>query len=1155
MLPSVEEINQRVLTFLETHEQDSVYHPGHNFYYAFTVDENDHICQERYGTNLMTRRGFYQSYYGIAVPSPNGEITDLEGNGFGNDYYLWIGSGDNTTPLTFTDEHMREKIANVRSNDQIAYLKTGYYNPTPENLNAGYLYTTYMSYYGVFDYQLTLPDNDTPTITGHTGGSPSGRTIDGSTVIDTRWLVDETDSSKHYFNITEIGLGGNVDYNNDPLRYHMILRDENGNPSPIRKYYNQKLFIYIYFTQVVPVTPMADAWGTGNYILYNPFANNNNVGIKMEPSIWQNVRNDGYDNLVFWTPSGMTNWKSGCVSSEDQMQLSRTYSEDTNGNQFVTWSDFGIPNLLIEDPKIYVSYVYFYSPMALSWYTTTVYKVLMTFDELDTPEEIVAVVYTNDLSSNRFDDQFGQPKDTLNRNGMLPMLGLHTIESLRMFNIETNEFDIDVPFYFKLHDNTGTFFNMTWMRLRTEWTLFACPDGVKRNVYVYFNYMAGNGGYKPYQSIDHFTNVGLTLFASDTPWNTDTWTQFYNINACGSETDANDNLLVKKRYFICYSDVDLWFTFKDDDYPKIATTTTNITNIDFDYHGMMIGDDTTDKKYIVIGSTLMKLNNDLSVKKFIYQQTADDMSPYMCGTCGSKYWYVNENDHCAITIVDTNPTDNTKDIKYIIINALKDDGGLVNNGGVTHTNNDRFIITEYKNNTTNQILLIDLASEELQTLLDDETITVYDHNDWEDFTLGYNTYYRLTDVTNNPIPFEKDGKLISVIVYDKSTRKKLDVMLTLKLLKENKQEVAETIYQQNTNFGTGFFTTTNENVKYLDLYTDRDSVTDENTETRIITYDNPNKVLPIIKNARKGFCIQGTNLMVYNDTTDEVDMHTWNVIDMRDPLDENGDPKVIDYFTINPDLIGNQFYDGMGFGSHVYVVITNKMTNTLCTFYYDMTTHSNSAVIAEDINLNILNSPGDYSSSVTYTPQYVGNEKCLVIKTADGDQWLRYIKYDDPFHVNGIYLNIPRNKIKLQLKEIDYGNNKKQLLLAYHYPYVNNSLGRQVYDMGCFLAGVGYEDSEGSGYFNSSDDKGYNYCMLFDNGIVTLDGINNSNNESRLILSPIARWVPLQLTGTTKCIQAYNNPILLSGKSYTWQYTNHMSYIGLSDDGASVYEE
>lgn len=845
---------------------------------------------------------------------------------------------------------------------------------------------------------------------------------------------------------------------------------------------------------------------------------------------------------------------------------------------------------------------------------------LVTFDTLDEPDEITSEIYCNSTLSSNISDQFGLVMDSSNKNGLLPITHVENPASVThayLFNYDTGEsdipVDISIPEYY--YGGWRTFFNCA--RLKN----FICPDSIKRDILCYFNPFAYKendtdySGAYPGMIISSFDSIGIQLFAADKYWDCSTWVQFINTSDTSSQTDpSNGQLLVQKKYFIMYdtgetSKYIMNITFKDECLPKMIphtdltvltkydeTTDTDvpltITNHDITE---MIGND--EYKYFTVGDYIIKMkgesgkgvSNTLQYdEKYYIQHAMRFKSLYHSRLANGKnvvyrlkYDYNSQNSSYIepvsfITFIDITqesiiPSADTTckslknhffSAKYPTTNVYEDHNGrfmilssdaissstqMFDSEGNTISNYPACITifdTSIDVETSYPIIETNIKSLFTRAYISTSTWNIpsrYNYNQWimnsdsyleiepNDCVMFFNQYFMNDD--------HYTGNMWCGIVYD-----------------ENKN-ILHYISERYSPF-----TITHPNAKYLRIAM---LIYNNNmpSDVQDIWYTNNKNYgcyAPCIKNAKHGIVIKGSsNKMAYNDISRGVELQYWNIIDLTNPVDGNGDPIVIDSFEIDPNFIGGTYNGGIGFSHYVYIKMNDK-NNVYSFWLYDINTQELKHLVSSSWN-------GFDDSTTSRHGCFVANDDIMCYCGAINNNSITNsntnygsviycITADDPENIHEVY-TYNDTFTSLQLKTVNWGtasSPKNQLLLsAYGYGSYSSSTynykPKIVLDIGKWLQTKSWTNGSPDGFFNvggssTVDAKRYEY--IYDRGVIELQNGKSSDQTSSLVYRPLEYLLPMEITVQTKTINAFNNPIQISGKTYTFTRTNNLEHHG-----------
>ena len=318
--------------------------------------------------------------------------------------------------------------------------------------------------------------------------------------------------------------------------------------------------------------------------------------------------------------------------------------------------------------------------------------------------------------------------------------------------------------------------------------------------------------------------------------------------------------------------------------------------------------------------------------------------------------------------------------------------------------------------------------------------------------------------------------------------------------------------------------------------------------------------------------------MVYNDCSEGKEPYqTWNVIDMNDPVDGNGDPNIIQSFDLDPLWIGtgsNVVTGTIGFSHYMYIrmksadgsyqiIMYDIMSGSLQTmadsqmFDYIWSMHVCQFTATKDIMCFTGMSPNTGNSNNEFTPSgsngnFGSNVYCILEK--------------DPTQIRKLYFSADSGYTSrcfcgVQLKYVNWGTNQDQLLLAVSSSYNGNSSiynNRTVLDIGKWLHEGGWQIDETIspvGHWNPTKIKKSNTLSpiyIYEKGVIQFENMNPDAHN--LEYKPLEYFLPMKLTITTDTINAYNNPIELSDLGFEIDITNDMKVIhnGLEYNGANI---
>lgn len=1070
-------------------------------YFLYTEDRDGNVTSEAYGINLCTNFGFSKF---IDTNSP--------WSGFSTIYspFLKMHLGTGSTTPTLEDTTLASYVATATG---YTYLNDRY--TTDYDKLKKVIYTTVRLGYAYLNYEISETTED----------------------ID----------------ITEVGLSV-YNSNQNNLMYRFLIRDENGNISYIRKHVGERLYIYIYGTWCMHENVILDGLSRGEYISFNPmtyaaatpmayaYATNSygsiiyqyhytNMNIRMNDRIWQ--RNN-YGGRINTNPTGLL---INCDPTD-------TVSSDNE----ITYT-MSMSPLLLEDSHDYIAgisgFYYGGTNTNIAIDLQVLRACCTTYDKLPEPEEIICEdVYTNDFNTNRIDFQIGNTYDSANKQGAISVID-YNIQASYMFNILDNDYTTTETI-----TCNPNFQNINSLYDRINYPNFLCPDNTRRTIYVFPN---------PFTltKIAKFTNTSVTIFGADKGWDISTWTQIQN-------TANVPDALSQKPYYVCYTNTVLDFEYIDSVYPKIIPATQDVKLGDaslFNYSSIrvFVGDD--DYNWFSMGIKIVMMNNDNTVKNVytipVHSEIASNLSNILRSAYKNKMLcYSGDANHSALTElinIDQNGEStgcgNTSFYPRRVDIALKYENVYRDHNDC---NNPRYIISYYKNQNKSAYL-IDMETYQGLTKSSVGTQVEYSTDTFSRGRFDPSDGVSIIDETyedSNGYRYFYSPDFIDVDETDFYT----SLQLSAPDILENYTTIYIYMYDADGNFlrmsGGGalsaykndIFEFSNDVRKIRISYYIR-WYTPTSTTFTLTKYDFGNDATYLPEIVNPAF-IKGTNYLVYTKIGNEF-LSKWYIVDVSNP------ETIIQTFTIEPEMVADSSWCGtVGFSHYVYIVINNSTGGTT-TWLYNM----NNGSLQHLVDMNYDFSP-NVTDLVTNIP--VANDKIFVF----GSNPTKCIFADDPV---SIYTLTSKARGCTSLK---YVNNGKTLMLtSYTHTYSNPSdISSYIWaaDIGPFIKDkswkYGFPSTRSYQYPHSTYGYGSNYLSIlypYKMGIIAFEDshisyIHNLGNQPALYYHPIECFVPHKTIGTTKTITAYNNPIKLSGKTFTLVQTNNMTKLGLNNDGTPL---
>ena len=323
--------------------------------------------------------------------------------------------------------------------------------------------------------------------------------------------------------ITEFGYG--ISHTN--LYTHARVYDVDGNLSSITKNPNERLTIWVYWAISHRKELIEQAYDKGVYIFIDPtwfltdrYISNRYVYLASEAVDDRNI-DPRYTNKF---TSGYYHSFAGNATAIDSNTIKSSITPSS---------------LLFENKYDHMTYFVYGDYKGNGYggsYNTNKFATsrffIITHERLKDPEEIVSeIVYTNSYDSSYLTYAFGKNRDSGGNEsrGSIPA-SKFDIQSLTMYNHITKEWDIE-----EVYDNDpNTEYSSRIMRIAGD--MYMSFDGKDQSVRIFINT-------NPDIPITGFTNTGITLYATDAYWDTDTWEQIHTLSNVPTE-------LQSKRYWI-----------------------------------------------------------------------------------------------------------------------------------------------------------------------------------------------------------------------------------------------------------------------------------------------------------------------------------------------------------------------------------------------------------------------------------------------------------------------------------------------------------------------------------------------------------------------------------------------------------------------------
>lgn len=446
---------------------------SHNIYHLVSEDREGNITGESFGINVLTDRGFNDMY---KFPTAQESYNN----------YLYLGDGefDTIDPTSSAMVHAISTTSATILSSIFSHEATQYIPAMQANR------VTWKLCVGSYDYTV--------------------------------WDEDKT--------VTEIGISTAYNASINVLKYHAAIYDSEGNKSSFVKKVNEKLTITVWGRNYFPIVKIVnDSWDKGF-----PCAIRSNA---LFQSYWADYWSNAY---ICYHPY---NWYFG--NNDSYTILSMLYYESgTITDHVFTSNKTGSMNSLMDDRYQYMSDVFIGTYMESSGNNVKngQYDSYFIFaSKIKSPEQIpfrLEFFECGGYSSLSLYHTYGDKCRDENQDvyGQLPMTDIH-ISSLRMYNGQTDEWDIDVPFTEPVPYIDAGYWHLRYSIRELNWISF-------QNKYAWYTVLINEAPQYPIKQIMY---CGRTMYATDEYWDSTTWEIIPN-------TDNISRELGGKRYFIMFEE-------------------------------------------------------------------------------------------------------------------------------------------------------------------------------------------------------------------------------------------------------------------------------------------------------------------------------------------------------------------------------------------------------------------------------------------------------------------------------------------------------------------------------------------------------------------------------------------------------------------------
>lgn len=482
----------------------------HNMYYIFSEDKDGNVTGEAYAINSYTDAGLRH----VFVNRKGWIMNEYNaGGGFDDSHAGWLHFGTEWPEVTQENPNAG----------------------TPLDPNFGSMYNEVFNvYFGTFNHHhqwYNYIRNSTPL----------DLTFNETFLIGTvQYAYCSTEYN--YNNLTEnvqikeLGIrsydSGNV------ITLHARVTDENGDPSFIWKRVNEKLTVYIYGSHSVPISLMKNKYDAGwNDNIWNVF---DAEFLFVNPQLlWYTAY--AYIRLKANVTDKASEYRYYIYGYGTDDGAVTTSTDESNTNHQVL-HNCKLPTVLFEGKRDFVDSVYTRHYIEKYISNKVTYR-LNSINDIKFIRQDVSdtdVLETNMLTCNnssdswwnddyRITNMFGVEYNETTWKGLLPTT-YFTLQEIKMFNIQTNAFDINEQF--SSHDDL--LYHFTWAYngyVRMKW-----PDDNSYDTAIFMNP-------NPHYAITKFNDTITEMWCSDAWWDVSTWQNIPNYLNISTA-------LGKKRYYI-----------------------------------------------------------------------------------------------------------------------------------------------------------------------------------------------------------------------------------------------------------------------------------------------------------------------------------------------------------------------------------------------------------------------------------------------------------------------------------------------------------------------------------------------------------------------------------------------------------------------------
>lgn len=329
----------------------------------------------------------------------------------------------------------------------------------------------------------------------------------------TQWDVDKT--------VTEIGISSGAYSSINSLKYHAAIYNAEGEKSSFVKKVNEKLTINVYARCMVPIVKIVnESWDRGICCAIRSDA----MFQQYTGDYWNTMRTTCYSY----------DWS---VAGGDNSDIKKPDNGSITDHVYSTNAVLPI-NIFIDGKTQYISECIFSSYYPGNFYNMQFESYMIFSSKVRTPSPVAFQnddIRTENFKSPSLRHVYAARHENNDDNyGILPMTNMH-ISSLKMFDIQANDWNINVPFTESTSYLEASYEHLRLMIRENNWITFM-NDHMWHSVFI---------NEAPQYPIKCIENCGRTMYCTDTYWDSSSWELIENTSNISRTQGA-------KRFFIMF---------------------------------------------------------------------------------------------------------------------------------------------------------------------------------------------------------------------------------------------------------------------------------------------------------------------------------------------------------------------------------------------------------------------------------------------------------------------------------------------------------------------------------------------------------------------------------------------------------------------------